>query len=1002
MITVKKLSNNDDGIADNLMNPASALTVGDDFEDQSDCSGKDINVMIDNEDDPPADKKDASEVVVEDIIQCMETNEHGDSDGISDILACCTDSENVAKALDENDVMPLLTEKDIPGASLNGKKPSELKVVQLKRWLNCRDAPVSGKKPELIQRVCDYIKYGWDRFLIDPDGGTNVQQKLQAEAAHSDIAILQSVPKSNDMHWSKQIYRVPKITFGMIFDFIVERKVLAQKANCIDDASEKRDDSFLCCQNEDMSLGASTTGDPIVYTRSLDKAYRFFQDGHVQNVRYHPMPAQPDFVCVGASVLPSMKKDRMYNVFVILSKLSTKVKSAFCVCPAGLSGCCNHVTATLYYIEEYFRLGLDEEDKKGCTEKLQTWIQPRKKKVDARPTNLVSLSKSVYGVEKRSKVYKINKWDCRPTSRRIAQPARKANLWNRLMMLDQSKKDAATSAVNSATNSIERKKANATQSMLSRYGTSCFLQLFDAEPAPSVNRSEQIREERIARAAAEQLKFKHSLSKSVNNVNHDHCYPNSVITASQYKVKDKPAPQHLLRTLYEEHICIGPTEAVQLELTTRDQSKSDLWHKERKLRITSSVMKSVCNRRPTTDHNSFIKNKLAPKPINSAAIKHGQRYEDTAIRCYLEHQDKKGLIVKIKRCGLFVNPAIPWLAATPDSVVEIGPDTGCLEVKCPFVCSTISFTEASLKPSFCLEKSNGRLQLKRKHQYYYQVQTQLFVTQLFWCDFVVWSPTEGILVERIDFDELFTANMVSKARSFYFDTFLPSVVACTTIRPSSMDITPLATAAYVCTKMALQEEDKEEKMNDAGSDVQLLSVCEVSRPSIDLQQLDCVRHNVDGDGNCLFYAIAHQMGLIGQNCHGDHYVADQLRTLALACMQKFPDVRLEDGMTVCQWKQKKLHIIQNAQWGGDLEIRLLAIALERDVVVISGLQNTFTSARRFPCHPPPIPKMRGGIFIPVNVTELAAQWKYYNPRPLLIIYNDINHYDSTIYMNNFK
>ena len=73
-------------------------------------------------------------------------------DGISDILACCTDSENVAKALDENDVMPLLTEKDIPGASLNGKKPSELKVVQLKRWLNCRDAPVSGKKPELIQR----------------------------------------------------------------------------------------------------------------------------------------------------------------------------------------------------------------------------------------------------------------------------------------------------------------------------------------------------------------------------------------------------------------------------------------------------------------------------------------------------------------------------------------------------------------------------------------------------------------------------------------------------------------------------------------------------------------------------------------------------------------------------------------------------------------------------------------------------------------------------------
>ena len=59
-----------------------------------------------------------------------------------------------------------------------------------------------------------------------------------------------------------------------------------------------------------------------------------------------------------------MKKSKMYDVFIVLSRLTAQVKIAFCVCPAGLSGCCNHVTATLYYIEEYFRLGMDEEDKK--------------------------------------------------------------------------------------------------------------------------------------------------------------------------------------------------------------------------------------------------------------------------------------------------------------------------------------------------------------------------------------------------------------------------------------------------------------------------------------------------------------------------------------------------------------------------------------------------------------------------------------------------------------
>ena len=79
-----------------------------------------------------------------------------------------------------------------------------------------------------------------------------------------------------------------------------------------------------------------------------------------------------------------------------------------------------------------------------------------------------------------------------------------------------------------------------------------------------------------------------------------------------------------------------------------------------------------------------------------------------------------------------------------------------------------------------------------------------------------------------------------------------------------------------------------------------MSVSTVNRPSIDLQQLDCVHHTVDGDGNCLFYAIAHQAGLIEQGCHGDPSVADQLRTLALICMQKYPDVRIEDGLTLCQ------------------------------------------------------------------------------------------------------
>jgi len=53
----------------------------------------------------------------------------------------------------------VLTEDDVPGASLDGKQPQQLNITQLKRWLACRGAPTSGKKPQLIQRyVCKVLK----------------------------------------------------------------------------------------------------------------------------------------------------------------------------------------------------------------------------------------------------------------------------------------------------------------------------------------------------------------------------------------------------------------------------------------------------------------------------------------------------------------------------------------------------------------------------------------------------------------------------------------------------------------------------------------------------------------------------------------------------------------------------------------------------------------------------------------------------------------------------
>ena len=46
-----------------------------------------------------------------------------------------------------------LVESDIPGASLEGRGPENLKDKELQRWLLCRGAFIKGKKADLNARL---------------------------------------------------------------------------------------------------------------------------------------------------------------------------------------------------------------------------------------------------------------------------------------------------------------------------------------------------------------------------------------------------------------------------------------------------------------------------------------------------------------------------------------------------------------------------------------------------------------------------------------------------------------------------------------------------------------------------------------------------------------------------------------------------------------------------------------------------------------------------------
>ena len=59
----------------------------------------------------------------------------------------------------------------------------------------------------------------------------------------------------------------------------------------------------------------------------------------------------------------------------------------------------------------------------------------------------------------------------------------------------------------------------------------------------------------------------------------------------------------------------------------------------------------------------------------------------------------------------------------------------------------------------------GNLELKDNHQYFYQIQLQMKLCNASFCDFVVWSKHQGILVQRVFPDTEFITELWNRLRT---------------------------------------------------------------------------------------------------------------------------------------------------------------------------------------------------------------------------------------------
>ena len=214
-----------------------------------------------------------------------------------------------------------------------------------------------------------------------------------------------------------------------------------------------------------------------------------------------------------------------------------------------------------------------------------------------------------------------------------------------------------------------------------------------------------------------------------------------------------------------------------VERQTRGQRVNPDWFACRQYRIEASSAYNISNSKFAKGKSkdgipaeTWVQKITAEGPGITALAKTWEiQKEVLAVQQYQELKSASlGRPVKVKECGLFIDPLHAWLTATPDGIVEdeqTGERLLCL-VKCPYKHRENTLRVACLDKDFCLELQGQKYRLKTKHRYYTQVHCQMAVTGIHMADLEVFTLHEAVFVP-VTFDPQFWKDTVAKLEIFY-------------------------------------------------------------------------------------------------------------------------------------------------------------------------------------------------------------------------------------------
>ena len=277
-------------------------------------------------------------------------------------------------------------------------------------------------------------------------------------------------------------------------------------------------------------------------------------------------------------------------------------------------------------------------------------------------------------------------------------------------------------------------------------------------------------------------------------------------------------------------IKVTKEERIYAEAITRKQSSDDTWHMLRCGRVTASKAYSVLHTDMSNPSLTVMRSLTqVHQPFRSIYTQWGKDNENTALNIYENifvntvmkcqapqeihlqgfsqgHDNisagKTHDMPSVRKCGIYIDTVKPYIAASPDGIFTCRcHEPVLIEVKCLWSMKEKSVEEYvhTGKGKKCIKPD---LTINRNHEFYTQIQLQLYVTGFREAHLVLWSPRE-ILITVVNRGEVFIVSMVEKLDAFFQHVILPELIT----RRLETDITVQRHKPKMITTQQLGVED---------------------------------------------------------------------------------------------------------------------------------------------------------------------------------------------------